>query len=482
MKKIFVFILLLIHCLLGTAQTRLIVMSDIGGSDPDDKESMIHLMVSLDQVNLEGIISQHAWIPYGVGAVNIINNIIDGYAKVFPNLKVHSDGFPSADYLHSIVKMGQSAAAMKGVGKGKDSDGSEWIIHVVDKDDPRPVWIAAWSGLSTLAQSLWKVEQTRSKEELAIFVSKICVYDVLGQDDAGAWIAKNFPNITYIRNTSIYGWAPSDDWTKMNIQNIGTLGALYPDRIWATEGDSPSFMYCLENGLNSPEHPDYGGWGGRFDTTKISDIRGMDWVKKAGLDESQYDPYYMIPSAKEGSQAISNWKNAIYNDFAARMKWTVNSDYAKANHHPHIVLNGDSTKNIIEMSVHAGGSLILNASKTFDPDGNNLMYKWIFYKEPSSYKGELQMNTSVKDVCKIAIPEDADGKSIHIILEVTDDGTPALTSYRRIVISPDNTSDISNIKVDEKTNKKYNIEGQLVSNDYNGVSIVNGRKALGKLK
>ena len=76
MKKIFVFILLLTNCLLGTAQTRLIVMSDIGGSDPDDTESMIHLMVSLDQVNLEGIISQHAWVPYGVGAVNLINNII----------------------------------------------------------------------------------------------------------------------------------------------------------------------------------------------------------------------------------------------------------------------------------------------------------------------------------------------------------------------------------------------------------------------
>lgn len=465
MKRIFAFILLFAGYLLGTAQTRMIVMSDIGGSDPDDAESMIHLMVSLDQVNLEGIISQHAWVPYGVGAVNLINNIIDGYAKVYPNLKVHSDGFPTADYLRSIVKVGQSAAAMKGIGEGKDSEGSEWIIYVVDKDDPRPVWISAWSGLNTLAQSLWKVKQTRSKEELAKFVSKIRVYDVLGQDDAGAWIARNFPSLTYIRNTSIYGWAPSDDWTKTNIQNVGTFGALYPNRIWATEGDSPSFMYCLENGLNCPEYPDYGGWGGRFDTTEISGIRGMDWVQKAGLDELQYDPYYMIPSSPEGSQAISYWKNAIYNDFAARMKWTVSSDYTKANHHPHIVLNGDSTKNMIEMSVRAGSSLILDARNTFDPDGNNLMYKWTFYKEASSYKGELQMNTSVKDVCKIAIPEDADGKSIHIILEVTDDGTPALTSYRRIVVSPDTTSGISNIKTDEESNRKYNIEGQLVSND-----------------
>ncbi|MBP8935168.1 MAG: DUF1593 domain-containing protein, partial [Prevotella sp.] len=98
----------------------MIVMSDIGGSDPDDTESLVHLLVSLDQVKLEGFISQHAWVPYGEGAIKHINNMLDGYEAVLPNLKVHSAGYPSVEYLRSIVKNGQSEAAMHGVGTGKD--------------------------------------------------------------------------------------------------------------------------------------------------------------------------------------------------------------------------------------------------------------------------------------------------------------------------------------------------------------------------
>ena len=118
-------------------------MSDIGGSDPDDTQSLVHLLVTLDQIELEGFISQHAWVPYGQGAIDLINGIIDRYESVQSNLIVHSKDFPTADYLRSIVKEGQKEAAMKGTGEGKDSEGSEWIIKVVDEDDPRPVWISA---------------------------------------------------------------------------------------------------------------------------------------------------------------------------------------------------------------------------------------------------------------------------------------------------------------------------------------------------
>lgn len=382
----------------ASGKTRMIVMSDIGGSDPDDIQSMIHLMVELDRVDLEGIISQHAWVPYGTGAKNLINNIIDKYECVLPNLQIHSSDFPSAGYLRSIVKMGQSEAAMKGVGEKKDSEGSEWIIEVVDRDDPRPVWISAWSGLNTLAQALLKVRQTRSKEAVDKFVNKLRVYDVLGQDDAGAWIAKNFPNLIYIRNKEIYGWAPSDSWTKAHIQGIGPLGELYPDRIWATEGDSPAFMYCLDNGLNDSEHPDYGGWGGRFRMMKSAGIRGMDWVKRNGLDETQYDPYFMIPSVPNGIHEIIKWKDAIYNDFAARMQWSATPFYSGANHHPCIVVDKDTT--------------MLNVHNSYDPDGDKLTYRWNYIKDISP-------------------------NNTHLVLELTDNGTPELTSYKHFILPAD---------------------------------------------
>lgn len=204
MRKELVTLLFCLSSLCGFSQTRMIAMSDIGGSDPDDTQSLVHLLVSLDDVELEGFVSQHAWVPYGTGALSLINRLIDGYEKVLPNLRVHSAAFPSAEYVRSVVKQGQPEAAMHGVGAGKDSEGSEWIIAVVDRKDPRPVWIAAWSGLNTLAQALWKVSHTRTRKQVEAFVRKIRVYDVLGQDDAGAWITKNYPDLIYIRNTSIY--------------------------------------------------------------------------------------------------------------------------------------------------------------------------------------------------------------------------------------------------------------------------------------
>nr|MBP8935871.1 hypothetical protein [Prevotella sp.] len=81
---------------------------------------------------------------------------------------------------------------------------------------------------------------------------------------------------------------------------------------------------------------------------------GMDWVKKNGLDETQYDPYYMIPSAPEGVNAITRWKNDIYNDFAVRMQWTVCSSFKDANHHPVVVLGEKNEKGILDMEVKAG--------------------------------------------------------------------------------------------------------------------------------
>lgn len=412
--------------------TRMIVTTDIGGADPDDTQSLVHLMVMLNEVDLEGIISQHAWVPYGTGADKVIERVIGAYEKVLPNLRVHDKTFPDANYLRSIVKIGQPKAAIAGVGEGKDSEGSEWIIKAVDKDDPRPIWISAWSGMNTLAQALWKVQHTRSAKETEEFVSKLRVYDVLGQDDAGAWIVKNFPQLTYIRNAKIYGWPENDEWYKKNVQAIGTLGSVYPDRIWASEGDSPALLYCISNGLNAPEHIDYGGWGGRFSTSKTANIEGMDWVKKSNLDEMQFAPYYMYGATDEGANAIIRWKDDIYADFRGRMRWTVTDKYTDANHHPVAVVNKDKTHGIVKIKAKAGKKVKLSAKGSFDPDGDALAYDWIFYKEPSTYQGTIDIKGETS--ASFIVPEDASGKTIHIILRLSDKRKDSLCSYRRIVI------------------------------------------------
>lgn len=438
-KNIFLILLCWVGAVPSFAHTdsgkhRLIVTTDLGGADPDDKESLVHLLVCADRIDLEGIISSNAWVDDPDRTSEILK-VIDGYAAAYPFLKVHSNGFPEVEYLKSIVKRGQEKSNMSGVGEGKDSPGSEWIIAAVDKKgDSRPVWLAAWSGMNTIAQAIWKVHETRSPEEFRKFAAKIRIYDVLGQDDAGAWIAKSFPEIFYIRNKEIYGWGPSDDWIKDNVQSRKPLGSYYPDRIWASEGDSPSFLYVYANGLNVPDSLAYGGWGGRFEVKRTAGIRGMDFIEKSGKNEEMYDPYFMHASAKEGIAAINKWRQHILNDFAARMCWAATDKFSEANHHPVPVLEDDSTFNCIHRIAEAGSWLEFNATASYDPDGDTLNYAWLVYKEPSTYKETVQICADNKGFCRLRVPRDAAGKDIHLILELSDNGSPQLTGYRRIVI------------------------------------------------
>ena len=437
-KLLFLFIALVCTFVVSAQSTsckqRLIVATDLGGADPDDTQSLIHLLVCSDVVDIEGIISSSSWIDCPDWTAEIIK-VIDGYSMVLPMLRKHSDGFPDAGYLKSIVKRGQSVSNMAGVGQGKDSPGSELIISAVDKQsDSRPVWLLAWSGMNTIAQAIWKVHESRTSEEFKRFVAKIRIYDVLGQDDAGAWIAKHFPEIQYIRNTQVYGCGPSDEWIAENVQSKEPFGATYPDRKWAAEGDTPSFLYVLANGLNVPDSVSYGGWGGRFSKEPVAGVRGMDFIEKSGKSEARYDTYYMYASAPEGVNAINKWKEHILNDFAARMIWTTTSEYSEANHHPIVVINNDSTYNHINIEVSAGETLLLDASSSFDPDNDDLHYEWMVYNEPGSYKRTVNLNYDNMGKCKVIIPNDARGKNFHVILVLTDDGVPSLTAYRRFVI------------------------------------------------
>lgn len=439
MKKLLLLFLALIYVFGACSQSikckqRLIVTTDLGGADPDDTQSLIHLLVCSDVVDIEGIISSSSWIDCP-DWTSEITKVIDDYSIVLPILRKHSGGFPDADYLKSVVKRGQAVSNMCGVGAGKDSPGSELIISAVDKqNDSRPVWFVAWSGMNTIAQAIWKVHETRTSEEFKKFADKIRIYDVLGQDDAGAWIARHFPDIFYIRNTQVYGCGPSDEWIAENIQSKAPFGATYPDRKWAAEGDTPSFLYVLANGLNVPDSISYGGWGGRFSKEPVAGVRGMDFIEKSGKSEAQYDPYCMYASAPEGVNAINKWKEHILNDFAARMVWTTTSEYSEANHHPVVVVNNDSTYSHINIDASVGETLLLDASSSFDPDNDALHYEWMVYYDPGSYKGNVSLNSDNKGKCKVMIPTDAKGKNFHVILVLTDGGEPQLTAYRRFVI------------------------------------------------
>lgn len=437
--RLAVFVLLIMSAGLMSAtagKPRVINTTDLG-ADVDDRESLVRMLVTANEVDLEGIIGvSSCWYRNQTwnNVTNLLNPILNAYGQVLPNLQVHAGGYPSLAYLQSITKLGQPGFGMAAVGAGKDSDGSDMIITAVDKDDPRPVWVNLWGGANTVAQALWKVQNTRTPAQVAQFVSKLRVYDVLGQDDAGAWIAKNFPNLVYIRFLGVYSWQPSDSWLVTNIQSQGPLGAVYPTRIYATEGDTPAFLYEYPNGLSDPEHIDWGSWGGRCSLTPKAGVRGMSGGNFGTL-EAAYDPYYMYSDAPEGGASISRWSTAINNDFAARMDWSITNSYAGANHHPVAALNGDTNKNILQISAAPGSSVGLSAVGSSDPDGNALTYSWSFYSEPSSYSGTVNIQNSTTPNATVTIPSNATNKTIHVVLEVHDNGTPNLYAYRRAVIT-----------------------------------------------
>jgi hypothetical protein len=416
---------------------RVIHTTDLG-ADPDDRQSMVRQLVSANEFDIEGLIVSTGCWRKTQSNTSMLDELVHAYAEVYDNLSVHAEGFPTPEYLQSISIMGQTGYGMSDVGLGKDSPGSDLIIASVDKDDPRPVWVMGWGGMNTAAQAIWKVQESRSPEELDKFLNKLRLFDILGQDDAGAWIAKNFPDVFYIRATAVYGWQPpkNGEYQRNDIQSHGPLGAAYPDTKYATEGDTPAFMHVYPNGLNDPDQIDQGGWGGRFSFDKKEGIRSMSEVAKIREDaEKQYDPYFMYGNTSEGVKAISRWSEGYNNDFAARMDWSITENYEDANHHPIALLNGDKTRQVLQTTAKAGSVIELNAKGSTDPDGDKLNYSWIFYAEPSSFTGKVVIQNRYSSKTKLEIPKDANGKTIHIVLKVYDNGTPNLYAYRRMIIN-----------------------------------------------
>lgn len=411
------------------SKIRLINTTDLG-ADPDDQQSLVHQLVMANEFDLEGLVVSTSCWRKNQSDTSMLDKIVNAYGQALPNLKKHAEGFPSVEYLKSISALGQRGYGMADVGAGKDSAGSNLIIAAADKNDARPLWVSCWGGCNTLAQAIWKVQNTRSVSDLNKFISKLRVYDVLGQDDAGAWMTKNFPELFFIRATGVYGWQPSDAWLASNVQNHGALGAAYPNRIYAAEGDSPAFMYLVPNGLSDPEKVDQGNWGGRFDTAKKSGIRSMQPV----TNEAQYDTYRMFGNTGEGSGAISRWRAGYENNFAARMDWSISGNYADANHHPVAVVNANNTRDVIYLNAAAGTSLKLDANGSRDPDGHSLNFNWSVYTEPSSYKGGVTIQNNSAAQATLQVPGDAKGKNIHVIFTLRDSGSPNLYAYRRVVV------------------------------------------------
>jgi hypothetical protein len=125
---VFVFTIMFLITAAASAQTtskhRLIVITDIG-NEPDDFMSMVRLMLYSNQIDIEGLIASTSIHQQKKVSPDLIEKVINAYSKVQPNLLKHEPGYPTAQKLLSLVKKGLPVYGMEGVGKEKDSEGSD---------------------------------------------------------------------------------------------------------------------------------------------------------------------------------------------------------------------------------------------------------------------------------------------------------------------------------------------------------------------
>jgi hypothetical protein len=427
---------------------RLLVLTDIGG-DPDDQQSMIRLMVHANEFEIEGLIATASGTPGELKEKrtrpDLIREIVTAYGQVQPQLAEHAPGFPPVAELLARIKSGNPQRGRAAVGEAHDTDGSRWIIACGDKPDRRPLDIVIWGGQTDLAQALWRVRQERGAAGLQQFQARLRVYDIADQDGIFAWMSSEFAGMFYVLGQAPPGqdkrlgvfrgmYLTGDEsltaraWIDEHVcRNHGPLGAPYPPKTWTApnphsalkEGDTPSWLFFLPNGLGDPAHPDWGGWGGRF-------VRN-----DAGIWRDAQDP---LDDKTDARLTVSRWRPAFQNEFAARMDWCVKSR-AEANHPPVAVLNGDVTRTVLLLDAATGERVTLSAQGSYDPDGPPIKVSWFVYPEAGSYPGAIALAETAAETTSLSTPPVEQTQTVHIILQVEDQGRPPLSSCRRAVLT-----------------------------------------------
>jgi hypothetical protein len=243
---------------------RVVVSSDIGGTDPDDFQSMVHLLVYADVLDLEGLVSS----PYGRGRKEQILQIIDVYARDYPNLRTYSDRYPPPDALRAITKQGEIEGAPS-AGVRRATEGSEWIVKCARRDDPRPLHVLVWGGIEELAQAL---------HDAPDILPKLRVYFIGGPNkkwsvDAYNYVEQNHPTLWMIEANATYrGWFVggnqrgewgNKEFVARHIAGHGALGDYFNTQLKGTikMGDTPSVARLIHG---TPENPTQPSWGGQY--------------------------------------------------------------------------------------------------------------------------------------------------------------------------------------------------------------------------
>ena len=418
---------------------------------------------------------------------------VDVYEKVYPNLRVHRADYPTPAELRSKIRTGN--VEFDG-DISKDTPGSNLIRDLLLDHDPQPIYLLAWGGASTIARALKSIQDryaaTPAWPAIRAQVSRKAILSLSGdQDDTYAtYIHPDWPDIRSLPagqsgvglGYGAFAFASAEnapyfsaDWTRANVSSQGPFGAHY--RVWGDgkqmvpgdrfdyfglagqtsaalraqgyvvwlpprpkgeflgEGDTFTYLNLIDNGLGAYRDETPGGWAGRIAVNPA--------LRSAAAPASQGGAAPSIEGFVRSLEGIGpegpatrppspqpNFTPAAQNGFAARMKWSVTPTYAGANHEPEVRVRGSS-----RISARPGATVRLEGV-TSDPDGNAVAVRWWRWKDVDTYPGNVSLSDPTALTTRLRVPDDATpGQTIQLVLEATDDGSPPLTRYQRVIVS-----------------------------------------------
>ena len=418
------------------ARLRLIIETDAGG-DPDDEQSLVRFLLYVNEWDVEGIIVNRDRARDGENlnrertGLGIVQAQLRAYGQCWTNLVQHDSRYPNPAQL-----MARTFA-----GHNETDEAVNFILAAVDRDDPRPVWYADWgtdrgAATNNMRRALDRVLRERGENGYAKFKSRLRIlqHDQFSEHVERVPAFKIWVNTFqpprdgkrwYHRFSGITSKAGGFDLRRDVLTGHGPLGALYPTNTthWQKEGDTMTFLYLVPTGMNDPNEPAWGSWAGRYGVMEDAAGRPHYW---ANLTDAWN-------GTTNRDNTLARWAADLQNDFRARLDWCVRP-FAQANHPPRVLLNGSSSHEILRLSARPGAELKLDGAATSDPDGNQLRFNCFAYPEAGTYRDSVSISGSNTAVARLRVPDDAGGKTLHVLVAVTDDGTPALTRYRRVVI------------------------------------------------
>ncbi len=457
---------------------RVVILTDM---THDDGNSLIRYLFYASWFDLEAMIITNQLPDFNhndTGPWDKGMSILSAYQQELPQLRKHDPDLPEYEELMSVTKQGRGAIpiiwltntleyknniadryvesswdsvyfhdwigeGMTPRGEPKDSEGSDFLVQVFEKDDDRPIFVQAWGGTITFVQALYRFRQKHGEEKFRRLLPKLHLYGILFQDitfeyfidfekmqdetcaSLGTAISTYSEEpvelgMVLYENGHFWYYVGSNEpgyqkpVTPQMVNGHGPMSDIYDN---GGEGDTPAFLYLISSalGLNNPLDPAQGSWGSMF--RPMGGSFPKSYYSTCDVDRNE----------------LVRWIPDATNSFLNRLQWSV-KEPGEVNREPVAVVNGDKSNRILTIQAKPGEEIRLDASRSYDPDGDDIRFNWFRYEEADACEGDIKMSKSDEAVLSVVTPSGLSGNDIHLVLEVRDNGIPDLVTYRRIII------------------------------------------------